>query len=142
MNVTLDCDTDELTIWFPSPDECVGSCAIDGLPQCRLLFSNTDVLLGFRFCSDLKNLCPYELAKIVAANQGSQINAHLETTFDPSCDMGYVHFDNRGPASVQHSLDCGTIILDVGHDGAIIGIEVFSPTETLPILVEMHRNKI
>ena len=141
MNVALTCGSDELTIWFPAPDERVHSCPIEGLPKCRLLFRDADELQGFQFCSDLKNLCPYELAKVAAANQGSQINAQLESTFDPSCDMGYIHFDNRGPASVQRSIDCGTVILDVGNDGVIIGIEVFSPTRILPILVETHRNK-
>ena len=139
MNVTLEYGTEDLTIWLPVPDKCDGSSEIEGLPQCRLLFRGGDVLQGFQFCSDVRSLCPYELAKLAAANQGSQVNAALETTFDPSCDMGYVHFDKRGPASVQRSIDCGTVIVDVGNDGAIIGIEVFSPTRTLPSLVETHR---
>ena len=134
MNVTLDCGQDDLTMWFVSATSSFHTTPVDGMPQCEILIEHPRTLCGFRFRSDLAKLCPYELAKLSANNSGEQIVATIPSTYDSSCDMGYLYFDNRGPGSVKRSIDCGSVVIDIGVDGAIIGVEVFSPSETLPVL--------
>ena len=138
MNVALECGNNDLTIWFGLPATSSTSSPVDGLPQCDLVTDGSDKLHGFRFRCDLTSLCPHELAKTSAANSGTQINASFHSSYDQSCDMGYIYFDQRGPASVDYSIDCGTVVLDVGHDGAIIGLEIFSPSKTLPLLASLR----
>ncbi len=134
MNVTLDCGQDDLTMWFGSPAPSAQVTPVDELPQCEVLIDHGRTVRGFRFRSDLLKLCPYELAKLSANHSGRQIVASIQSTYDSSCDMGYISFDYRGAGSVKRSIDCGFIVIDIGHDGAIIGVEVFSPSKTLPVL--------
>lgn len=136
LNVILDCGEDSLTIWFVYSASSVSVSFIE-LPQFELLTDGAETILGFRFCSSLKRLCPYELIKICLAHSGTQINALLQAAYDRSCDMGYIHLDKRGAGSVKQSVSYGSIVLDVGDDGAIIGIEVFSPSKTLPLLTHL-----
>jgi len=134
MNVTLECGHDELTMWFGNRTPSAQAIPVDGMPQCELLFEHHRTLCGFRFRSEVAKSCPYELAKLSANNSGKQIVATIRSTFDSSCDMGYLYFDKRGAGSVKRSIDCGSVVADIGEDGAIIGLEVFSPSETLPML--------
>lgn len=134
MNVTLDCGQDDLTMWFGNPTPKIRAVPIDEIPQCEILIEDTRTLRGFRFRSDLATMCPYELAKLSANKSGERVAATILSTYDSSCDMGYVYFDKRGPGSVKRSIDCGSVVIDIGEDGAVIGIEVFSPSETLPAL--------
>jgi uncharacterized protein YuzE len=138
MHVTLQCGDDDLTIWLPSWAEIVHVEFVERIPNVRLLFGNNDILRGVAFDSDLRTLCPYELAKVASSNVGNDIQADLQSTYDSSVDMGYVYLDKRGAASVAYSVDCGRVILDVGKDGAVIGIELFSPSTLLPELVVAH----
>ncbi len=138
MRVTLQCGADDLTIWLPSRAEIVQVESVERVPKCRLLFGRNDVLRGVVFDSDLRALCPYELAKVVSSNVGNDIQADLQSTYDSLVDMGYVYLDKRGAASVAYSVVCGRVILDVGKDGAVIGIELFSPSTLLPELVVAH----
>ena len=52
--------------------------------------------------------------------------------------MGYISLDYRGPASVAYTV--GSIgqgaLIDIGKDGAILGLEVFSPSQLLPALAK------
>jgi len=134
MNVTLECGQDDLTMWFGSPEPSATPLPVDGMPQCEILTDGLRVLRGFRFRSRLSQLCPYELAKLSARHFGSQMVATVQSTYDPTCDMGYIYLDKRGPGSVKRSIDCGFVVLDVGDDGAVIGLEVLSPSEVLPLL--------
>lgn len=134
MNVTLECGDDGLTIWFGAVAGVADIVPIDDLPQCQLLIGGAREVRGLRFGSDASKLCPYELVKFTASHSGLYVTATLQSTYDSSCDMGYVYFDKRGPGSAKRSIDCGFVVLDVGDDGAIIGIEVFSPSETMPRL--------
>ena len=134
MNVTLECGQDDLTMWFGNPKPSAQATPVDGMPQCEILTEHGRRLCGFRFRSDLAKLCPYELAKLSAINSEGQIVATIQSTYDLSCDMGYLYFDKRGAGSVKHSIDCGSVVIDIGEDGAIIGVEVFSPSDTLPVL--------
>ena len=134
MNVTLDCGQDDLTMWFGAAEPSAQATPVDGLPQCEILIDHGRTLCGFRFRSDLTKLCPYELAKLSANHSGAQIIATIQSTYDSSCDMGYLYFDKRGAGSVKRSIDCGSVVIDIGEDGAIIGVEVFSPSDILPVL--------
>ena len=118
MLATLECGNDDITIWFSSSPSPAHRVSIEELPNCSLLFGPDDLFLGLSIGDQLQDLCPYELAKTAAANAGASVAAQFESTYDASCDMGYVYFDRRGPASVDHSVDCGAVILDVGKDGA------------------------
>jgi uncharacterized protein YuzE len=138
MHVTLQCGTDALTIWLPSRAAILHAEAVERIPNCRLLFAANAVLRGIAFDSDVQALCPYKLAKVVFASAGHDVPAHLQSTYDASVDMGYVYLDKRGAGSVAYSVDCGRVILDVGKDGAVIGIELFSPSTLLPELVDAH----
>lgn len=134
MNVTLECGQDELTMWFGNPAPAARPVAVDGMPACEILIEHPRTLCGLRFRSDLAKFCPYELMKLSANNSGVQICATIQSTYDSSCDMGYLYLDERGPGSVKRSIDCGSVVIDIGEDGAIIGVEVFSPSDTLPVL--------
>jgi len=138
MHVTLQCGTDCVTICLPSRAAIVRSESVERIANCRLLFADNDVLRGVVFESDLRALCPYELAKVVSSNAGNDFQADLQSTYDSSVDMGYLYLDYRGVGSVAYSVDCGRVILDVGKDGAVIGIELFSPSTLLPELVVAH----
>ncbi|MFL5328289.1 MAG: DUF2283 domain-containing protein [Gemmataceae bacterium] len=84
---------------------------------------------------NLVALCPYELAKVVHQNAGRRITAQLNATYDQSCDMGYVYLDKREPASVDYTVNMNLeVCVDVGKDGVVIGLEVFSPSRRLPLL--------
>jgi len=121
-------------MWFGNPAPSAQATPVDGLPECEILFDHRRTLCGFRFRSDLTKLCPYELAKLSTNHSVAQIVATIQTTYDSSCDMGYMYFDKRGAGSVKRSIDCGSVVIDIGDDGAIIGVEVFSPSDTLPAL--------
>jgi uncharacterized protein YuzE len=135
MHAILQCGTDELTIWFSSPTPATRREGVQDFPGCTLLFDHLDVLLGLSISGQLHDLCPYELAKTASSNAGSSVDAEFQSTYDSSCDMGHIYFDQRGPASVERCADCGAVILDVGKDGAIIGMELFSASKTLPGLL-------
>ena len=95
MRVTLQCGADDLTIWLPSRTAIVPRPIRGTRANCRLLFAENDVLRGVAFDSDLLALCPYEMAKVVSASAGSDIQTDLQSKFDPSVDMGYIYLDKR-----------------------------------------------
>jgi uncharacterized protein YuzE len=138
MRVTLQCGTDNVTIWLPSRTAIVRREAVERIPNCQLLFADYDIFRGVELESDLRTLCPYELAKVVCSNAGSDLQADLQSTYDSSANMGYLYLDKRGAGSVAYSVDCGRVVLDVGKDGAVIGIELFSPSTLLPEFVAAH----
>jgi len=138
MHATLQCGTDDLTIWFTSPTQKTRREHVEDFPSCGLLFDHQDVLLGISISGRLQDVCPYELAKIALSNVGNSVEAEFQSSYDSSCDMGSIYFDQRGPASVERSIDCGSVIIDIGKDGAVIGLELFSPSKILPALVATH----
>ena len=135
MNATFDKRNGGLLIWFGQQHRTFSATPIENLPSCSLVTSGDDVLLGFPFYPDGVELIPQILASEIAKFGDDQIKMFLESSHDPDCDMGYIRFDDRGPASVKYSIDCGFVVLDVGNDGAVIGVEVFSPTKTCPLLI-------
>lgn len=71
----------------------------------------------------------------------------MRITVDQSCDMGYIYIKNniaageadyrRSGANIKVSLDKNNpnkfdLIIDVGADGKILGIEVFGAKRLLP----------
>lgn len=135
MNVTLARGEDDLTIWFPSSCPPAKHVSINGLPQCALLMDHRDVVRGFRFFSNGVSSCPATIMERAPENASCQV--FLDATCDSSGGMGYVYLDKRGEASVRESIDCGIVILDLGHDGAVIGIEIFQPSKCLPALARI-----
>jgi uncharacterized protein YuzE len=90
--------------------------------------------MGIRLVS-LRELCPYELAKVAHANVGKTIAAEVLASYDASCDMGYVYLDQRGPASVDYAVDAQHgVNIDVGKDGTVLGLEILFPSHCLPEL--------
>jgi uncharacterized protein YuzE len=137
MHVTLACGTDELTIWFARPAIPPRETAVDQLPNVRLLFDRAE-LKAIRMLG-LRTVCPYELAKVTCAHAGTEVQAELPSSYDSSCDMGYIHLDMRGPASVDYTIATpGGVCIDIGKDGAILGFEVFSPSSVLPELCKCN----
>jgi uncharacterized protein YuzE len=130
--VVISCGEKEATIWFAISKDAVRVKAIDEVGSAELLFQDT-ALKGLRF-RQLSGLCPYELAKTIRAHAGANIEAELPASYDATCDMGYVYLEERGPASVAHTVCASNVNIDVGRDGAIVGLEVFSPSTTLPKL--------
>ncbi|GEM_PF-4277478 len=134
MVVTLQCEEDELTLWFSPPLTACIEAGIERLPNGWLLVDQTGALKGLRLVG-LRDLCPYELAKVARANAGHTITAELLASYDASCDMGYVYLDKRGPASVDYTVDAQHgVYIDIGKDGAVLGLEIFSPSHRLPEL--------
>lgn len=135
MNATLECGIDALTIWFGPVTPSADALPIDDLPRCQLLIDDSREICGFRFGPGGLPLCPRGLPMIAAGpDHGSRPVVDLETRYDPCCDMGYIYLEKRGPGSSRSQIDCGIVILDVGDDGVIIGIEVFSPSQNMPRL--------
>ena len=138
MQVTLVCNNDELIIWFAPAIKAPREIPVGNLPHAWLRYDQGGTLKALRMAG-LKTQCPYELAKIVRTNMGSEIHAILQTTYDSSCDMGYIYLDYRGPSSVDFSIDTdGGVVIDIGKDGAVLGLELFSPSLLLPELVQAH----
>jgi hypothetical protein len=101
LRVTLSCGADEVTIWFAPAAGPLSDVAVKELPNAWLLVSGKR-LKALRLVG-LKSTCPYELAKVAIAHAGGELQAELTATFDPSCDMGYIYLDQRGPGSVEDS---------------------------------------
>jgi uncharacterized protein YuzE len=140
MRVLLSCGIDDLTIWFGSLSDSVDRKLVNELPECSLIFDSQNRLRALQISANITQLLPEKLAQIVIAHAKSQIAAELTSTYEASVDMGYIYLEERGPGCVQRCINCETVILDIGKDGALIGIELFSPSTLLPELVAAHKN--
>lgn len=135
MRVTLCCHSDRVTIRFAPTTAAGREYPVVDLPGAWLVVDEVGRLCGLRV-TGLDALCPYELRKVIRANAGGEIQAELHSTYDSSCDMGYINLDRRGPASVAYtvgSIDQG-VCIDIGKDGVILGLELFSTSQLLPTL--------
>ena len=138
MHVTLCCDEDEFVIWFAEPLPNAREIPVGDHANVRLVLDEHKVLKGVRLLG-LRDVCPYELAKVARVNAGQIIKAELRASYDSSCNMGYVYLDYRGPGSVAETVptDFG-LNIDIGKDGNVVGLEVFSASRILPELATME----
>jgi uncharacterized protein YuzE len=135
MQVTLSCAADEVAIYFGDTRSGLHESPISGLSGAWLILDDVGRVSGVRI-TGIDASCPYELRKVIQRNIGSEVRAELQSTFDASCDMGYVYLDKRGPASVAStvgSMDSG-VLVDIGKDGVVLGFEIFAPSRLLPAL--------
>jgi uncharacterized protein YuzE len=136
MRVTLACGNDEVTIWFAATSSPPCEHSIERLLGAWLLFDGR-ALVGLRLIG-LVVLCPYELAKVVRAHARREVHADLAAIYDHDRDEGYVYIDQRGLGSVSHTIPAALgVNVDLGHDGTVIGLEIFSPSRLLPELLRI-----
>lgn len=134
--VTLACGSDDVTIWLAPATAPVREHPIKLVENAWLLFDG-HALKGLRLVG-LGALCPYELHKVIRANAGSVVQAYLPATYDGSVNMSYIYLDDPVPGSAGYTIpDLGGVNVDRGYDGAILGLELFSPSRLLPELVEV-----
>lgn len=135
MRVTLACAADHVTIHFEDAKGGTRETPVSELPGTWLVLDEVGKLSSVRI-TRIDTLCPYEFRKVIRSNAGSEVRAELQSTFDASCDMGYIYLDKRGAASVAStvgSMDSG-VLVDIGKDGVILGFEIFAPSRLLPTL--------
>jgi uncharacterized protein YuzE len=135
MQVTLSCAADQVTISFGEAISGLRESPVSGLSGAWLVLDDVGGLSGVRI-TRIDALCPYELRKVIRRSVGSEVRAELQSTFDASCDMGYIYLDKRGSASVASivgSMDSG-VLVDIGKDGVILGFEILAPSRLLPAL--------
>ena len=129
MRVTLSCHSDEVLIGFAPTTAASRENPVADLPGVWLVLDELGTLCGLRVIG-LDALCPYELRKVIQENAGGEVQAELHSSYDSSCDMGYISLDRRGPASIAYTvgrIDQG-VCIDIGKDGVILGLELFSPS--------------
>ena len=134
MRVTLSCRSDQVAIQFEAQRVAAYESPVAELQGASLVFDDLGTLSELRV-RGIESLCPYELKKVIQGNMNREIQVDLHSTYDSSCDMGYIYLDRRGPASVAYTVvsDEG-VCIDIGTDGVILGLEIFSPSKFLPAL--------